>query len=148
MLRRIRGALSVALIWALAWLPFGVVVGLWKGWVSLPPRHEIDLWFVAVWTLLGACAGGVFAILLAALERYRTLSELSPRRLAAWGAIGGAGLPVAGSLLITLLTDLSLASDAPGIFALMALLGATCAWMTLRIARRGRLRPDPDAPRA
>jgi hypothetical protein len=134
-LRRIRGAASVALIWAAAWLPVGVLVAAWKGWLS--PE------FLGVWTLLGACAGAVFAILLATLERRRTLEDLSPRRLTMWGALGGAALPVGGSLLIDLLVrGTSLTGDAPVIFGILALLGAACAWATLRIARRD---PAPHA---
>ena len=128
-LRRIRGAVSVALIWAVAWLPIGVLVAIWKGWLSTP--------FLAVWTALGASAGAVFALLLATLERRRTLEDLSTRRLTIWGALGGAALPVVGSLLIDLLVpNVSLAGDAPAVFGVMALLGAACAWATLRIARR------------
>jgi hypothetical protein len=149
MLRRIRGALSLAGLWAVAWVPVGVLVGLAKGWSHLPPRSKSELVFLAVWTFLGASSGAVFAALLATLEKNRTLADLSPRRLAVWGAIGGAALPVVVSLLITtLVRGLSLNSDAPGVFLIMALMGSVCAWLTLRIARTSGSRSELGVPSA
>jgi|RhiMetdeSRZDD1v2_1073273.scaffolds.fasta_scaffold57739_6 hypothetical protein len=129
-LRRIRGTVSVALIWAIAWLPVGVLVGLSMGWLGFR--------FLLVWTTLGACAGAVFAILLATFERKRTVHDLSSRRLTIWGAVGGAAIPVIASVLIDLLIrGISLTRGAPVVFGVLALMGAVCAWGTLRIARRG-----------
>lgn len=135
--RRLRGILSLALIWALVWLPTGVVLGWALGWTGHSLTLRAPMWYLAVWTLLGASSGAIFALLLATLERRRTLDQLSARRLATWGAVAGAALPVVVSLVIvSVVSDLSLASDAPLVFVLMALL-STCAWGTLKIAQRG-----------
>ena len=136
MFRRLRAALSLATLWAAVWLPAGIVLGFVFGWTGRSWR--VPLWYPVVWTLLGAACGGVFAFLLAALGRQHTLDELSPRTLALWGATAGAALPVGGSLLlIAVVPDLSLTQDATVVFALMALLGAVCAWASLKIAQRG-----------
>jgi hypothetical protein len=128
--------LSLASLWAAVWLPVGIVLGFIFGWTGRSWR--LPLWYPVVWTGLGAACGAVFAFLLAALGRQHTLDELSPRTLALWGATAGAALPVGGTLLlIAFIPDLRVTQDATIVFALMALLGATCAWASLKIARRG-----------
>jgi hypothetical protein len=114
------------------WLPAGVILAFLLGWTGN------SLWFLGLWTTLGAASGAIFALLLARFERRRSLHELSARRLAIWGATAGAAIPIVGSfLLVSLVTDVSLGSDAPIVFAALALLGASCAWATIAIARRG-----------
>jgi hypothetical protein len=136
MFRRLRAALSLASLWAAVWLPVGIVLGFIFGWTGRSWR--IPLWYPVVWTVLGASSGAVFAFLLAALGRQHALDELSPRTLALWGATAGAALPVGATLLlIAFIPDLTLTQDPTTIFALMALLGGTCAWASLKIARRG-----------
>jgi hypothetical protein len=136
MFRRLRAALSLAALWAGVWLPAGIVLGFVFRWTGRSWR--IPLWYPVVWTLLGASCGGLFAFLLAALGRQHTLDELPPRRLALWGAIAGAALPVGGTLLLlALIPNASLTPDATVVFAVMALLGGACAWASLKIAQRG-----------
>ena len=136
MFRRLRAALSLASLWAAVWLPAGILLGFLFGWTGRSWR--LPLWYPVVWTLLGASSGAVFAVLLATLGRQHTLGELSPRRLAVWGATVGAAIPVGGSLLLmAFIPDLSLTQDATVVFALMALLGTACAWASLKLARRG-----------
>jgi hypothetical protein len=135
-LRRLRGAISLALLWAAVWLPAGALLTLLSGWTGHSLR--LPLWYFGIWTALGALSGGVFALLLAVLERRQSFQQLSARRLAIWGAIAGGAIPIGGSLLIVaLFSDLSLSADAPSAFASMALLGAACAVATLSLARRG-----------
>jgi len=136
MLRRLRAASSLAALWATVWLPVGIVLGIIFGWTGRSWR--IPLWYPVIWTVLGAASGAVFAFLLSAFGRQHTLDQLSPRRLALWGATAGAALPVGGTLLlIAFIPGLSLTQDATVVFALMALLGGICAWASLKIARRG-----------
>jgi hypothetical protein len=136
--------MSLASLWAAVWLPAGIVLGFVFGWTGRSWR--LPLWYPVVWTLLGACCGGVFAFLLAALGRQYTLDELSPRHLALWGATAGAVLPVGSSLLLmAFVPHLSLTQDATAVFGLMALLGGACAWASLKIARRAGA-PDIDTP--
>jgi hypothetical protein len=134
--RRLRGTLGLASLWAAVWLPTGVLLSLVLGWTG----HSLRLpsWYLGAWTVLGASSGAVFAMLLALFERRRSLQDLSVRRLSIWGAAAGAALPIAGSLLlVAFVSGLSLSSDAPVVFAVLALLGASSAWATLTIARRG-----------
>ena len=144
LLRQLRSALVVSLIWAAAWFPVGVVLGVIKGWVSVPPASGSEVLFLALWTALGACAGALFSALLITLERNRSLADLSSRRLAVWGVLGGAGVPLLGSaVILTVVEGISLSSDAPAIFGVMAILGALCGVATLALARRA----EPGAAR-
>ena len=137
LIRQLRSALVVSLLWAAAWFPVGLVLGVIKGWVSVLPEGGFDVLFLAVWTALGACAGALFSGLLITLERNRSLSDLSWRRLAIWGVLGGAALPLLGSIAVTtFLRGVTLSSDAPAVFGVMAVLGAVCAIGTLALARR------------
>lgn len=147
MLRRVRAIIGLGLIWALVWLPSGLLLGLVMRGISQSVPRSIPLWYVVIWTCLGASSGAVFAILLATMERNRTLGELSPQRLALWGAIAGAALPITvGVLVITLIPELRLVHEAPAVLAAMAVLGSVCAWATLRLAQRGAL-AEASAPR-
>jgi hypothetical protein len=137
MLRRVRAALSFAALWAAVWLAVGMVVAWFSGWTADSMRN-LPSWYPALWTLLGASSGAIFALLLATLGRHHTLDDLSPRRLAVWGGAAGAAPPIAASLLLmAIVPDLILAPGAPVMFALEASLGASCAWASLKIARRG-----------
>ncbi len=134
-LRGLRGTLSLAALWAAVWLPAGGILGFVLDWAE----HSIrpDFWYLG-FTALGASSGASFALLLALFEGRRSFQELSTRRLTFWGAAAGAALPIAGTrLLIAIFPDIRLSSDTPIMFAVLALLGASCAWATLAIARRG-----------
>jgi hypothetical protein len=134
-LRGLRGTLSLAALWAAVWLPVGGILGFVLDWTE----HSIrpPFWYLG-WTALGASSGASFALLLALFERRRSFQELSTRRLTVWGAAAGAALPILGTrLLIAIFPDLRLSSDTPILFAVLMLLGASCAWATLAIARRG-----------
>jgi hypothetical protein len=136
MFRRLRAALSLASLWAAVWLLAGIVLDFIFGWTGRSWRLPIS--YLLIWTLLGAASGAAFAFLLAALGRQHTLEELTPRRVALWGATVGAALPVGVTLLLlAAIPNSSLTQDPTAIFAMMALLGGTCAWASLKIARHG-----------
>jgi len=135
-MRRIRGVLTLAALWALVWLAITVALGLILALFGAHTLSRAGLFYLGVFTALGAGSGAVFASLLALIEGNRVLNELSPRRFALWGAIGGVAIPVIGTLvLFAFVRGLELAPDAPSMFALMAGLGALCAMGTLKIAR-------------
>ena len=135
MLRRIRSALVLAVVWAIVWLPLGVLLGVGMGWLTFPvPSFAFR--YLGIWTALGAISGAAFALLMALLERNRTVEQLSSRRLATWGALAGAGVPVALTTVLIVITKGSFSPDAPGIFVVMAIAGAVSAWGTLVLARR------------
>jgi len=86
-LRKLRGIIGTGLTWALGW---GVLFG--GLWVALGSPLGAVLEAVAGGAFLGAFAGGSFAVILSIAERRRTLEELSLRRVALWGGIGGMAL--------------------------------------------------------
>lgn len=138
MLRRLRGILSLAVLWAMVWLLAGVVVELAFRWSAGSPRHGLHFQDLLGWTGLGAFSGAVFAALIALFERRRTFDELSVKRLASWGALAGAVLPVAASVAMGFAkTDVSGAGLVALSFVIMALLGGACGWSTIRLAKRG-----------
>ena len=135
--RRVRGVLAFAAIWAVVWVPAGLLLDF----LFAAAGHALhaSLQELGVFTALGAASGAVFAALLALLERHRALEQLSSRRLAVWGALAGALLPIGGSLVALAVFRGSklLMPDTAFLFAFVASLGAGCAWTTLALARRG-----------
>ena len=139
-MRRLRGILVAAVIWAIVWLPLGLALPWLRRrpldqCVYCPPSFVIR--FLGIWTLWGALSGAIFAVVLAIAERRRTLADLSFARVAVWGAIGSLALP--GAMTISDVMR-SAAPDSER-FVLMALgiaaaLGAGCAAGTLALARR------------
>ena len=118
-LRRIRGLLGTAFLWGAGWggltAAGALLGGDWIGALTAGTAHF----------LVGAVAGGTFAGLLALGERGRSLADLSPVRVAIWGATGG-----------TLLAPLQyLIAPALGV-AWPGLVGAGLAVGSLALARR------------
>ena len=134
-MRRLRAVVIIALIWAAAWLPAGVLL-LAIGILSSPQ----PLLLIAAWTIWGALSGAGFAVTLAVLERGQSASGVSKIRCASWGAVGSIVLP-----FLLLLADL-LSGDYPMtwlvwwpallILLVCALLGAGGAVATVALARR------------
>ncbi len=138
--RRLRGILIAAIIWAIVWLPLGLaLLGLRRrspgDCVYCPADFVIR--FLGIWTLWGALSGAIFAVVLAVAERRRTLAELSFARVAVWGAIGSLALP--GALTIADLMQSAFPSEWRFVLTALgiaAALGAGCAAATLALARR------------
>jgi hypothetical protein len=143
MVRQARAILVIALVWAAAWLPLGLGLGLYAGGRPSSPAdiifRPVSLpLFVSAWTGWGAISGAGFAILLGWAERRRRLDQLSPARTALWGAMGAATVP--GILTVR---DFVLGSGLPPgswrfpmlALTVSALLGAGCAALTLALAR-------------
>jgi hypothetical protein len=139
--RRVRGVLGMALLWGASW----ALVGLTIVSVALrfvPARtylpRDIVLQNTLGWGVFGAISGAVFAIALSLAERRaRSLDALSAERVSAWGAIGGAVLPLA---MLPVWAVILPAAVRPGlvIVTLGGVLGAASATASLRLARRGR----------
>jgi len=147
--RRLRGILSTALMWALPWAVVGggAVVALDRLWRA-PGFHALIgveyAWGLFLdgarfFALVGALAGALFAGVVALAERRRTFATLHTGRMLAWGAIGGAALPLLVGIGAVLTGAPSMLRDL--VFAgIGASLGAGSAWTMLVIARRA-----PDA---
>ena len=138
MLRRLRSALTIGLLWGIVWLILGITLGVvTRGWTR-SPFAPIDATNLAVWTGLGFVSGTAFAAFLALLERNRTVETLSFGRLVLWGILAGAGIPIVLTeiLLYILIPDAWLDPNAYPIFAVLGVAGAATAMGTIALARR------------
>ncbi len=139
--RRLRGALGTAIVWALIWLPIGVLLPLLRNSRSVTCFYCPPYWFLtflATWTGWGAFSGAVFATLLIMAGHQGGLAQLSIRRVAVRGALGALVLPV-GLVVAAMIQEPGPYTD--WVFTGLALtfaglLGAGCASATLALARR------------
>lgn len=145
---RLRGVLGISIVWAFAWLPLGVGLGLYRYWsdqaiLSFLPRSlgrflSHMAYAAGLWMVAGAVSGAIFAVILALAERNRTLGTLSIRRLAIWGGIGSSLVPATFLTLEAFwFTHGSWWSGATVVVAVAAALGAASAAATLKLASRG-----------
>ena len=141
MLRRIRGAIMLGLLWAVVWLPVGIIAGMAFRWIIVPFRAG-DWLFVAIFAGLGFMSGTTFGALLSRLERDRTIEGIAPGRLAIWGLLAGAGIPILICVVVLAVVppDVHLARSAYGLFTLLGLLGAATAVTGIALAKRGASR--------
>ena len=123
-LRRIRGAIGMGLIWAVAWGAAGMV----PRWVL---GINADVPFPLVFGVLGFIAGVTFSGVLALTEGRRRFDEMSLPRFGAWGAVGGLLL----SALFAKAASLGW-GDVLAVAPTFALASAICASGSLAIARR------------
>lgn len=93
-LRRIRGALGMGLVWAIAWAAIGG--GVMEGIVD-PDGRILDMWPQTL-AIPGFVGGVVFSGLLWLTEGRRRFEELSLRR---FGVIGGATGALLGAGVVT-----------------------------------------------
>ena len=88
----------------------------------------------------GGVSGALFAAILIFMERRSTLQELSMSRTATWGALAALFLPFSITILDLTRSPISLSYDwnfTAIEFAVALGLGACCAVITLKVARRG-----------
>jgi hypothetical protein len=139
-LRRIRGAIGMGLIWALAWFGAGIALLLVVGFGAA------DVPFPLGFGMLGFFAGVTFSVVLVILEGRRGFDQLSLPRFAAWGAAGG--------LLLSVMFVLAAAALAEGtafirnlvfLGPLFAVAGAASAAGSLALARMAEDRALPSA---
>lgn len=132
-LKRIRGAVGTAIMWATGWAAIGAIsgLGLFLFWPT-PVGFEIVAWQALGWAWVGFVAGGAFSTVLNLVDGRRTFDQLSVARMAAWGATGGVLLGVSLGISVwarqpTLLIALNMATVTP--------LSAACAAGSLALAR-------------
>lgn len=133
-LRKLRGIAGMSLVWSAAFVAFWLLLGTIIRMVDPPSidAGEGPLAMAPLFALLGAIAGTLFGITLAFGERRRTLAELKLPRMALWGAIGGAALPL-------------LLGKPLGNVAVFAPLGALLSSGSLLLARRAA-RAELESP--
>ena len=132
-LRRIRGAIGMGFTWAAALS----AVGLVPRWVF---GVNTDVPIPLVFGVFGFIAGVTFSALLVLTEGHRSFDQLSIRRLAGWGAIGGLLLSAVWANAVSLRWGEVLA-----IAPAFALACAVCAAGSLAVARRAVRRELPDS---
>lgn len=146
-LKRLRSAMVMGLTWAVGWALFGILIGVSS---LLFPALPWDAFFAVFDAPLPALAvpgfvgGALFSLVLGLAERQRRFEQLSMRRFAAWGAVGGVLL----SLVPATLQLLGLASTPDGgmgagpltalIVVPFSVLGAASAAGSLWLARRAK----------
>ena len=131
MVRRLTGTLGLGASWGVYFALFFLSLGLLIGYLdpaSIDPGESPWL-MSAIGFVVGAVSGLSFAVLLVLAESRRAFADLAMRRLATWGAIGGATFPL-------------LTGKDVGLAAILGTFGALCAVVTLAVSRRahpGRL---------
>jgi len=132
-LRRLRGAIGTGFTWAAAWSVAGMVL-------AAATRFQADAPFPIIFGVLGFTAGVIFSAVLALTEGRRRFDEMSLRRFAGWGAVGGLLL----SAIFSKAASLEL-RDVLAIAPTFALASALCASGSLALARRAERRQLADA---
>ncbi len=134
--QKLRGALGTGLTWAAGWGMLGAVHGFLVGFFK-PWQWELYNPILSTalgYGIAGFIAGTGFGALLASLDRSKTLASLTYRRLGAWGAAGGALVPVIVHLTRGLTSSAGW-GDVAVTALLTATLGGLSAVATLRVAR-------------
>ncbi len=150
--RRLRGALVMGVIWAVAWAVGGLLIGVASLLLPFLPWDAFFNVFDAPLPALaipGFIGGVLFSVVLGIAGRNRRFSDLSLPGFAAWGAIGG--------LLVGVFPALATMGEGATFSAMqllvviaapMMLFGAVSAASSLALARKGEapeLEAGPDA---
>jgi peptidoglycan/LPS O-acetylase OafA/YrhL len=86
----------MGITWAVVWAPFGLLAGF-----IVDRTGAMDEPWILVGALPGFFCGVVFSVVLAITERRGNVDELSPARVALWGAAGGLAMMLLTSTLGT-----------------------------------------------
>ena len=122
-LRRIRGAIGMGLTWAIAWFGAGIILLLVVGFGAA------DVPFPILFGVFGFLAGVTFSGILGIVEGRRRFDQMSLRRFAGWGAVGG--LLLSGIIALAI----RLGGEFLVLGPVFALAGAGCAAGSLALAR-------------
>lgn len=125
--RRIRGAIGMGVTWGLAWFGAGIALLLVVG------PGAADVPFPIGFGVLGFLAGVTFSGVLRIAEGRRRFGQMSLRRFAGWGAVGGLLLSGIVAVVATLAGDATPEMLVMG--PVFALSGAASAAGSLALAR-------------
>jgi ABC-type dipeptide/oligopeptide/nickel transport system permease component len=155
-LKKFRGAIGMGVTWAVAWAVAGLAIGVAS---VLTPALPWDAFFsvfdapLPALAVPGFFAGVFFSLVLAVAERRQSLGQLTAKRFATWGAVGGVllmafpfvlvGLGLASTEGSTLSTWRILATLGLPFVGLSVLSAAA----TLRVARAAEARALPQTTR-
>lgn len=156
--RKLRGLMGFGISWGVSWGVIGAGIGLVIGVVSPEAwdlANPILVWALGM-GLYGFVSGVGFGTFLSMGEGRKTILDLSLGRVAAWGVLGAAAVPLLFGMMGTFEAGTTTA-EVVGAMLVTALLGGTFAPGTVAIARRAELlgagetkllnselHPDPD----
>jgi hypothetical protein len=138
--RRLRGLVGMATTWGVCFSTLSSLLFLVARLSGKLPVEvfgtRIVLAIAGRGFVVGALAGAVFSLVLAAAERRRTLSRLSYARVALWGFLGTAALPFIFSAFSSAnILHLPISIVVAGTLTYGAI-GGAIATTILRVARR------------
>lgn len=128
-LRRIRGAIGMGLIWALAWFGAGVALLFVVGFGAA------DVPFPLAFGAFGFVAGAAFSLVLGFVEGGRRFEQLRLPRFAALGALGGLLLCALFVLAAAVAGELTPMENMVGLAGVFAVAGGASAAGSLVLAR-------------
>ena len=140
-LRRIRGAIGMGLTWAAAWFGGGMILLL--GLVLVTGSTGADVPYPLGFGLFGFVAGVTFSGVLGIVERRRRFDQMSLRRFAGWGAVGGVLLSAIFVLTVSLAEGSAFLWNLVVLGPVFAVAGAGSAAGSLALARRAEDRELP-----
>ena len=146
LLRRLRGLAGVGITWGAMWAGIGAGIGLIIGIV------DPDVWRwtnpIIEWAygmgLYGFVSGVGFGTLLSLKEGRKRLFDLSLGRVALWGLLGSAAVPVIFYMLGVFGVAGASAVDIIEAMIVTGFLGGTFAPGSVAIARSARLKPGEE----
>lgn len=129
LLRRVRGLLGTGLTWATMWAALGALAGIVVAIVAPEQLGAGETPLRMAWILgvAGFVSGSAFAVMLSQLERGHSVRDVSLVRVAIWGALGAAVIPLFSQV-------------ADSMVILTCPLGAVLASGSVAIARHGEPR--------
>lgn len=138
-LRKVRGLLGLGVSWGALWAVIGGVIGVLVGFMT-----DAWLWYnpILEWGLgmglYGFVSGVGFGKLLAFVEGRKRLGELSLPRIAVWGVLGSALVPLVFGALGMFAAGTTWL-DVVGAMGVTAFLGGVSAPGFVAMARRAEL---------
>ncbi len=143
--RRLRGLAGVGVTWGVSWAAIGACIGLVIGVVSGEASLVtlVSEWAVGM-GLYGVVSGVGFGGLLSFGEARRRILDLSLGRVATWGVLGSAAVPIFFGVL-GMFAPGTTAVDVIEAMFVTAFLGGSFATGSVAVARRAEL-AAPDDP--
>ena len=135
-LRRIRGAIGMGLIWAIAWFGVGMVMLL--GLLLVTGSTGADVPYPLGFGAFGFVAGVTFSGVLGLVEGRRRFDQMSLPRFAGWGAVGGFLLSAVFVGVVALTEDPGFLSNLVVLGPVFAVAGVGSAAGALSLARRAK----------
>ena len=122
----------MGLTWAAGWSGVFVILALVRVFGTLGVLNYVDS--AVLFGIMGFVGGAAFSVVLGITEGRRRFDELSLRRFAFWGAVGG--LLVSMPLSWVSWSSAFQSAEALGVGVVLTLLGAGSAAGSLALARR------------